>query len=109
MQDNNAFITPQYLHKGAENAIKAPQLVQQMGLKNQEELRHIIAAERERGALVLSSSSGYFLPADGEKGRQEIQRYIASMEKRARSIFHILGTAKQQQRVLEGQQTISEI
>lgn len=109
MQNNADFIVPQYLMQGAENAIKAPQLVLQMGLKSQKVLRYLIAEERERGALVLSSSSGYYLPSDGEKGRQEIQSYIASMEKRARSIFRVLGTAKQQQKILEGQQTISEI
>ena len=57
------------LPKGAENAIKTTELCRMIGIKD----------ARALGAVVLSCDGGYFLPDDGEKGRQEAAAFIATV------------------------------
>ena len=67
------------LPKGAENAIKTAELCRMMGIKDQRALRKMISDERALGAVILSGDTGYFLPDDGEKGRQEAAAFIATV------------------------------
>ena len=79
------------LHKGAENAITGSDLVKIIGCRSTRYLQTMISIERKNGALILSSSNGYFLPDDGEKGREEIQQFVSKF----RSLEHCFGYAKE--------------
>lgn len=79
------FISSLLLH-GEDHAIPTADLVRLAGVKSARELQNRIAFERDRGALILSScrnGGGYFLPADGEAGRQEIKAFIRTLNARA--------------------------
>lgn len=67
------------LPKGAENAIKTAELCRMMGIRDPRALRKMISDERALGAVILSGDTGYFLPDDGEKGRQETAAFIATV------------------------------
>ena len=84
------------LPHGAENAIPAEDLCNIMGYSDTRQLRHEVSRERERGALILSTTGqggGYFLPADGEQGQEEMQRFCAyrlsNIRAAMKSIQHI--------------------
>jgi hypothetical protein len=109
MSENNNFRVAQYLQKGAENAIKAPELAQKMGLKPGANLRFLIEADRAQNALILSSGNGYFLPADGEKGREEMERFAAEIDKRARSTFMASKGVRKELGIPDGQLFMSEV
>lgn len=93
-----------FLKKGAENALSTTELVQLVGCSTPRRLQMLIAFERDGGELILSSTSGgYFLPDDGEKGIQEIQRFVYQLRARAINTLRAAAAAKRQLRVLEGQ------
>lgn len=93
-----------FLKKGAENALSTTELVQLVGCSTPRRLQMLIAFERDGGELILSSTSGgYFLPDDGEKGIQEIQRFVYQLRARAINTLRAAAAAKRQIRVLEGQ------
>lgn len=90
---------------GAENAISTQTLVSLSGCSSARQLQDRIAAERSNGALILSATSrGYFLPDEGEKGRLEMQEYIATLHARAINTLRAAQSAKAALAVLEGQQ-----
>ena len=73
--------------QGEENAIPAAEVCRILGVTPRER-RAIAARELNEGLLVLYSTQkpgGYFRPSDGEKGRQEIQRFRARELARLRS------------------------
>lgn len=89
------FISSLLLH-GEENAIPTAHLVQLAGVKSARELQNKIASERGKGALILSScrnGGGYFLPAEGEAGREEIKAFIRTLKARALNTIRALKTA----------------
>lgn len=101
--ESNGFIASMLPH-GAENAISTPDLVRMAGMRNSRSLQNVIAAERERGALILSTSKGgYFLPDDGEKGQQEILEFVRTLRSRAINTLRALHTARQALGTVEGQ------
>lgn len=82
---------------GESNAISSKQLANIVGTSSVRDLQNRIAAEREQGALILSTcrnGGGYFRPSPGEIGKAEINRYIATLRARALSTLHILHAAK---------------
>lgn len=86
-----------YLRNGRENAIKKRDLLQLTGFKSIRELRSEIEYERKHGALILSdrgADAGYFLPAEGERGREELRRFIASYMAQAVSMLHTIEAAR---------------
>ena len=63
---------------GEENAIPAKQLAAQLGL-SERECRARVSKELQEGAFCLSSMhrpGGYFRPSEGEKGRNELIRFL---------------------------------
>ena len=93
-----------FLKKGAENALSTTELVQLVGCSTPRRLQMLVSSERENGELILSSTSGgYFLPDDGEKGIQEIQRFVDQLRARAINTLRAAAAAKRQLRVLERQ------
>lgn len=76
------------LMHGHENAIPAQKLCDIIGISDTRHLRHLVEQERQDGALILSTSGhggGYYLPADGEQGREEMQRFCSLMLARVSS------------------------
>ena len=94
------FAIFEMLPEGCENAISRRNLMTVLGMSDRS-LRLAIAAERRAGALILSSTcvdgSGYYRPANAE----EIARFVASMERRAKSTFAAVTEARKALRELE--------
>ena len=94
------------LKVGEANAIKSKDLICLAGLKNERNLRDAIAAERQSGALILSTNRapfGYFLPAPGEQGRREIESFIKTVHARACNTQLALRTARRALARIDGQ------
>lgn len=52
------------------------------------DLRAQVAREREAGALILAKGDGgYFLPDEGEKGRDELRRFLFTTRLKAISLW----------------------
>lgn len=82
---------------GEANAISSRDLSDIVGASSVRDLQNRIAAEREQGALILSTcrnGGGYFRPSPGDEGRAEIERYIATLRARALNTLRILRAAK---------------
>ena len=93
-----------FLKKGAENALSTTELVKLVGCSTPRRLQMLVSSERENGELILSSTSGgYFLPEDGEKRIQEIQRFVDQLRARAINTLRAAAAAKRQLRIMEGQ------
>lgn len=76
--------------RGKENAIHADALARYTGLSKRE-IRHKLECLRRSGEVILSSDRGYYLPAD----LSEITAYRKKEERRAKSIFRSLRSARQ--------------
>ena len=81
------------LQRGAENSILADDLRRKLGIKERN-IRHLIAAERANGAVILSGKNGYYLPDHGEKGRRETAEFIASITARGIKTIQAADSAK---------------
>lgn len=102
---DNQVITPLLL-PGAENAISTPELQRITGL-DVRSIRSQVSKERASGALILSSSSGgYYLPAEGEEGRNELQRFIGMIFSKALNTLKAAEPAREALRVPSGQQIL---
>lgn len=100
----------EFLRRGEANAIPTSELVRLTGCSSARELQTLIAEERARGAIVLSTGragGGYFLPADGAVGRQELARFCATMRARALNTLVAMRPARRALRELDGQMSIS--
>lgn len=100
------------LLKGEENAITSSELVRLTGFKSVRELQNEIAREREAGALILSTcrgGGGYFHPAPGEAGKQEIAAFVSTLASRAIGTLRALKSAKRELKTLDGQITFDQI
>lgn len=99
----------QVLPCGAENAISSEALIVSCGISNIRQLRKIVAAERDAGALILSNTSGgYFLPSEGEKGREEMRHFVNTVRSKALNLLKAARPARNALRVLEGQERFEE-
>lgn len=78
---------------GAEYAISRRELSALTGIEDRQ-LRRQIAKERRAGVLILSSSEsngGYYRAAS----REELQRYVRSMQSRSKEILTVIRTAEE--------------
>jgi len=76
-----------------------------VGVGSARELQTIIARERKAGAVILSScAGGYYLPAS----REEVEEFVRTQDKKARSIMFVLKSARQYMNQLDGQMTMTE-
>ena len=95
---NGQGIVESILQHGRENAITKFDLMKVTGIKNVRDLRSEIEYERKHGALILSdrgADAGYYLPADGEQGREELRRFVASYMAQAVSMLRTVEPARQ--------------
>ena len=73
------------------------ELVRLIGFKSSRELQLVIAHERDKGHLILSTGQdggGYFLPDDGEKGRAELRDFVRTLQNRGTNTFKAIRAAK---------------
>lgn len=97
------------LPRGAENAISTEALIAACGVSNIRQLRKMVAAERDAGALILSNTSGgYFLPSDGEKGREEMRHFVNTVRSKALNLLKAARPARNALRILDGQERFKE-
>lgn len=78
---------------GVENAVSRRELSALTGIEDRQ-LRRQIAKERRAGVLILSSSEsngGYYRAAS----REELQRYVRSMQSRSKEILTVIRTAEE--------------
>lgn len=94
------------LPHGSENAISAAHLVAILGIKNSRVLRLMVNKEREHGALILTSDRGYFMPAHGIVGQQEIWDFVSRMEAAAWNTHKATRAARNALQSVEGQVTL---
>lgn len=81
------------LNKGKENAITTEELLRVCNFNHKRELMYQIAHERKEGALICSTTSGnggYYIPND----KEELKKYVNSMDGRAKSIFSVIKSAR---------------
>ncbi len=94
-----------YIPKGRENAISREKLRQLTGLTDSK-MRDLIRQARHDVPIVnLQSGEGYFIPTKME----EIERYIAQEEHRAKSIFANLQSAKEYRKKIKGQMYFADV
>lgn len=87
------------LGTGEANAIKGKDLAERLGFSDSRILQADIAKARKNGVMILSSSAGYFLPADNA----EVQRFVNTLTNRALHTLQALRTAKRYLRQTPGQ------
>lgn len=104
------FPIAELLPVGAENAVSSRSLAQMVGCGDVRQLQMMISKERERGALILSTTSGgYFLPDTGQKGRQEIAAFVAALHSRAINTLKAAAAARKALAVLDGQAEMEDL
>lgn len=83
------------LSRGEENARSRAHLSQRLEVSDRD-LRDLVAEARIRGHPVLSSSkgAGYYLPAVGQKGIDEANRFIAEQNSRIKKLKDSTAGAK---------------
>lgn len=98
--DKKARAIYDLLPVGAEYAISRRQLSAITGIPDRQ-LRRRIAQERRAGVLILSSSEsngGYYRAAS----REELQRYVRSMQSRCKEIAAVIRAAEEALAAAEG-------
>lgn len=70
-----------FLLEGEEHAVPGPALAKMLNIPPRR-LRRMVDNERERGAPILASDSGYFRPADGPAGVAEVRRFLRRQDAR---------------------------
>ena len=76
--------------EGREHATHKADLLRFVEMSDRE-LRRTIEHLRRQGVVIISDDNGYYFPAD-EAG---LQAYIAREERRAKSVFYTLKSARQ--------------
>lgn len=83
---------------GKENAISTADLKNASGIRSVRALRAAVAQERKHGEVILSSKNGgYYRPAT----EKEIEEFIKTNSKEAKSILYGLRSAKQYLKTLQ--------
>lgn len=81
------------LHTGIQNALSPEYLAAVTGLDSVRAVQKQIERERRSGAVILSSTQppgGYYLPAN----REEVRRFIRTLENRAGETMRALDSAR---------------
>jgi len=100
------------LPHGENNAIPAKELAALVGAPSVRALQSLIAREcEETDALILSTvrhGGGYFLPQLGAAGREEIYRFINTLDARARHTYLRLRAARRALAQIDGQEVLDD-
>lgn len=90
----------EFLKTGKDNAVPSKVLAKKVGCGSVRDLRDLVAKERQRGAVILSTSrngGGYYLPADAE----EVREFVRTLDARARHTFLALRSARKYLKEIE--------
>ena len=107
--EKQAFPVALRLNRGEKNAIPSRKLVILSGFRSVRDLQAEIAREREAGALILSTcrhGGGYFLPDEGEEGKREIRKFVATLAARAVNTLRAMKHAEKALKTIDGQMMI---
>lgn len=88
------------LKVGQENALSGEYLASVLGFKSVRDLQNQIKKERDKGAVIVSSTSppgGYYLPGN----KTEVVEFIQTLESRAENTMVALNSAKAYLAILE--------
>ena len=102
LNEDTGIIYP-LLERGEASARTKSDLCSALGI-SPETLRHLVEDERRQGFPILStmrSPGGYFRAADST----ELQKFIGSMERRARNIFLASKAARQELKWMEKEES----
>ena len=102
---NNDFNILNYIPRGKENAISRARLREVTGLNDSVMRQEIAKARREACIINLQDGRGYYLPTTIE----EVDRFIAQEEHRAKSIFTNLSGARKYKKSLKGQMYFADV
>ena len=97
------------LQHGAKNAISSKVLMELLNLPSQRELRSLVSRARGNGEIILSNRKGYFLPAPGEDGLQEIRECVRTLRAKGISTLRSASALKKPLKELYGQEFIDEL
>lgn len=92
---------------GAENAQPKRQLMELAGITSERRFLKLVESERKRGTLILSTrehGGGWFLPDEGAKGQEEIERHRATLVSQAVSMLRTAEAERMALNVLPGQE-----
>lgn len=89
-----------YIPYGKENAIRRGSLVLLTGMNDRGVREAISKARRNTPILNMQDGSGYYRPTKEEL--PELRRYVAQEEKRAKSVFYSLKSARDAAKRLGG-------
>jgi len=96
-----------FLPRGYKNRVSSRELLKLLKIRDTRTLRALVARERSKGALILSSADGgYFLPDDGDAGRAEMLRFVATVRAKGLHTLEAARPALKELRKLDGQQTL---
>ena len=91
----NQSVLLAFLGHGEENAVKADDLVNLLGISSARYLRQMISRERQNAPIIGDFDKGYYLPSDDpEQALRELHHFEASMLKRVKSHHTALTTCK---------------
>ena len=94
-----------HLSTGKENATPSAKLAKELGFSDTRSLQADIARSRAAGQVICSSTQGgYYLPAD----REEVMKFIHSLEARAKNTLLALRSARQEVKRLTGQMSLDD-
>lgn len=88
------------IREGENNAVHGADLARYVNM-DARELRQAIERLRRNGVIIASSQKGYYYPAN----MGELAAFVHKEERRARSVFYTIKTARQllkQQEALDG-------
>lgn len=92
------------LKQGKENRTTFEELMQATGCESERKLRRMIAEERKKGEIILSChEGGYYLPGN----KKEVERYVETMSKEARTLLYTLKHCRKYLRSADGQMKIN--
>ena len=105
MAKSQGFIESFLLH-GASNAIPTNELLKLTGL-DLRQLRKQVELERRNGTLILTQpQGGYFLPGEGEAGKDEIRTFYLIQRSKALSLLKTIKAAREALGEIDGQMEI---
>ena len=93
-----------YLPRGAKNRVSSRELLRLLRIRDTRSLRALVARERAKGALILSSADGgYYLPDEGEAGLAEMQRFVSMIRAKGLHTLEAARPALNELRKIDGQ------
>lgn len=102
--DNGQGLIESLLKHGGANAVSAEYLMSMTKL-DLRQLRKQVELERRNGTLILTQpQGGYFLLAEGEKGKQEILQFYRIQRAKALSLLKTISAARNALEAVDGQE-----